>query len=139
MPGPRRLSFTSNTIVLPVAAAVAACALACGSGPPGVAPAGRHPNVLLLTVDTLRPDHLGCLGYKRDTSPNIDALARRGVIFRQAVTAAGRTVQSFPSILTGVYPPVHGLRHEGQDSTIIEGRLTLTRVLRDAGYDTFAV
>jgi arylsulfatase A-like enzyme len=139
MPGPRRPPFVPHTVVLLVAAAAALSALACSAGTPGVAPAGRHPNVLLLTVDTLRPDHLGCLGYKRDTSPNIDALAKRGVIFRQAITAAGRTVQSFPSILTGVYPPVHGLRHEGQDSTILEGRLTLTRVLRDAGYDTFAV
>jgi arylsulfatase A-like enzyme len=48
-------------------------------------------------------------------------------------------VQSFPSILTGVYPTVHGLRHEGQTYDVLEGRLTLTRVLRDHGYDTFAV
>jgi len=103
------------------------------------APAGPRPNVLLITVDTLRPDHLGCLGYPRPTSPAIDALAARGVIFRQAVTAAGRTVQSFPSILTGVNPPTHGLRYEGQSTEPIAGRLTLTRVLKDAGYDAFAV
>jgi arylsulfatase A-like enzyme len=104
---------------------------------------GRQPlpplNVVLITVDTLRPDHLGCLGYDRPTSPAIDGVARRGVVFRQAVTAAGRTVQSFPSILTGVIPPQHGLRYEGQNSEIIAGRLTLTRVLKDHGYDSFAV
>ena len=103
------------------------------------AQAGPRPNVLLITVDTLRPDHLGCLGYARPTSPSIDALAARGVVFRQAVTAAGRTVQSFPSILTGVNPPTHGLRYEGQSTEAIAGRLTLTRALKDAGYDAFAV
>jgi arylsulfatase A-like enzyme len=91
--------------------------------------AGPRPNVLLITVDTLRPDHLGCLGYGRPTSPAIDSLAARGVVFRQAVTAAGRTVQSFPSILTGVIPPTHGLRYEGQSTEAINGRLTLTRAL----------
>ncbi len=125
--------------------AIAACAaLRCGgpgesrSGAPP-APGASRPNVLLITVDTLRPDHLGCYGYARKTSPNIDLVARRGVVFRVATTAAGRTVQSFPSILTGVYPPVHGLRYEGQSHEALEGRMTLTRALRDAGYQAFAV
>ncbi len=122
----------------------AALALCVGSallhgcaGGPG-APVAR-PNVLLITVDTLRPDRLGCYGYARPTSPHIDALARRGVVFRNALTAAGRTVQSFPSILTGLYPMVHGLRYEGQSSDILANRLTLTRILKDGGYDSFAV
>ncbi len=102
-------------------------------------PTAPPPNILLITVDTLRPDHLGALGYARATSPHIDGLALRGVIFRTATTAAGRTVQSFPSILTGVIPPVHGLRYEGQSHEIIAGRTTLTGVLRAHGYDTFAV
>ncbi|HKQ97048.1 MAG TPA: sulfatase [Candidatus Polarisedimenticolia bacterium] len=97
------------------------------------------PNILLVTVDTLRPDHLGAAGYPRATSPHIDGLALRGVRFSQAVTAAGRTVQSFPSILTGVIPPTHGLRYEGQSHELLAGRTTLTGVLRKAGYDTFAV
>lgn len=111
----------------------------CGAAGPSSRSAGPRLNVLLLTVDTLRPDHLGCMGYARRTSPNIDALAARGVIFRQAITAAGRTVQSFPSIMTGVYPYVHGLRSEGQSTLVLEGRQTLTRVLHDHGYDSFAV
>ncbi len=124
------------------AAALALLGLLLGGCASGTAPPRSNaskPNVLLITVDTLRPDHLGCLGYPRRTSPAIDGLARRGVLFRQAITAAGRTVQSFPSILTGVIPPVHGLRYEGQSSEIIAGRMTLTRALKDAGYDTFAV
>ncbi len=117
--------------------------LACGGtgtrkGPAGSV-AGIRPNVLLITVDTLRPDHLGCYGYRRKTSPNIDSLAARGVLFRVAITAAGRTVQSFPSILTGVYPMVHGLRYEGQSTEVLGSRLTLTRVLKEHGYESFAV
>jgi arylsulfatase len=126
----------------PRAAAALLCLLAAGCAAPGDRSAGRRaarPSVLLVTVDTLRPDHLKAYGYGRDTSPHIDALARRGVLFRTAITAAGRTVQSFPSILTGVYPMVHGLRYEGQSHEILAGRPTLTRALRDAGYDAFAV
>lgn len=109
-----------------------------GAGGPPPAPADR-PNVLLITVDTLRPDHLGCYGYGRPTSRFIDTLARRGVVFRQAITAAGRTVQSFPSILTGVYPMVHGLRYEGQSHEALKGRPTLTGALKQQGYESFAV
>ena len=128
----------------PAAALALGCLLAAGAGcggPGGGAarPGAARPNVLLITVDTLRPDHLSAYGYGRDTSPNIDSLARRGVLFKSAITAAGRTVQSFPSILTGVYPMVHGLRYEGQSHQIIEGRLTLTRALRSTGYAAFAV
>ena len=136
MPAPSRPAIRLAAIL---ALALAAACRGSGSTGDRALPGGRPPNVLLLTVDTLRPDHLGCLGYARPTSPHIDALARRGVIFRETYTAAGRTVQSFPSILTGVYPFVHGLRHEGQDVGVLAGRLTLTKALRDHGYDTFAV
>src|SRR3989442_14560881 len=134
--GPVGCRATTRALLAPLAL-VALCACA-GGGMPASTPRGR-PNVLLITVDTLRPDHLGCYGYERPTSQSIDTLARRGVLFRVAITAAGRTVQSFPSILTGVYPMVHGLRYEGQTHEILEGRLTLTRVLKENGYESFAV
>ncbi len=124
----------------PAGLAVLLLGLVGCSGGVGVGSVARRPaNVLLLTVDTLRPDHLGCYGYRRETSRFIDTLARRGVVFKQAITAAGRTVQSFPSILTGVYPMVHGMRHEGQAIEGMKGRLTLTRVLKENGYESFAV
>jgi arylsulfatase A-like enzyme len=128
-----RASIAVLLLTLGSAAAVgcAASTDAPKSGPP--------PNVLLVTMEAFRPDHISGSGYTRRTTPNLDALARRGVTFRQAVTVAGRTVQSFPSILTGVLPPVHGLRYEGQSSEILAGRMTLTRALKDRGYDAFAV
>ena len=122
-----------------VAALLVALLCRCAGGPPAAPLTGARPNVLLITVDTLRPDHLGCYGYPRATSRSIDTLARRGVVFKVAITAAGRTVQSFPSILTGVYPMQHGLRYEGQSYEVLGDRLTLTRVLKENGYESFAV
>jgi arylsulfatase A-like enzyme len=122
-----------------LAVLLAGCGGGGAGGPAGAGTADKRPNILLLTVDTLRPDHLGCYGYNRATSPNIDLLARRGVLFRQVISAAGRTVQSFPSILSGVYPMVHGLRAEGQSHEGLADRPTLTRFLRESGYAAFAV
>ncbi|HEU4402378.1 MAG TPA: sulfatase-like hydrolase/transferase, partial [Candidatus Polarisedimenticolia bacterium] len=130
MPDRRRLRpAPAMTLPLALLGLLCACGGKGGTGRAAgaVAPGGGgRPNVVLITVDTLRPDHLGCYGYARPTSPNIDLLARRGVLVRQAITAAGRTVQSFPSILTGVYPMTHGLRYEGQSVEVLGDRLTLT-------------
>lgn len=77
----------------------------CADAPPP----GRW-NLLVLAPDTVRADHLSINGYARQTSPHIDALAREGANFSQAITVAPRTWQSFTSILTGRYPPNHGVR-----------------------------
>src|SRR5262245_23271633 len=127
-----------STIALLLLSLGSAAALGCAAASDAPAP-GPRPNVLLVTMEAFRPDHLSGLGYARRTTPNIDALMGRGATFLQAVTVAGRTVQSFPSILTGVLPPVHGLRYEGQSHEILAGRMTLTRALKDHGYDAFAV
>jgi arylsulfatase A-like enzyme len=134
MPEPRRIRALLLSLLAAAAAAAASCAVSNDAPSPD-----RAPNVLLITIEALRPDHMGFMGYPRPTTPTLDTLARRGVVFRQGVTAAGRTVQSFPSILTGVYPPVHGLRYEGQNHEILAGRMTLTRALKDRGYDVFAI
>ena len=67
------------------------------------------PNIVLIVVDALRPDFLGCYGYDRPTSPNIDALARRGALFETAVAHAPWTKTSFASFLTSLYPFQHGV------------------------------
>src|SRR5258706_15753254 len=69
-----------------------------------------RPDVLLITVDPLRADRLGCYGYARATSPHIDRLASRGVLFQRAFTTLPRTTQSVASIMTGRYPKAHGAR-----------------------------
>ncbi len=66
--------------------------------------------VILVVIDCLRADHLHCYGYPRETSPNIDLFASESVRCTQAITAAGWTGASVPSILTGVYPYVHQIR-----------------------------
>jgi arylsulfatase A-like enzyme len=87
-----------------VAAALVGAALV---GLPSPRPA--RPSVLLIVIDTLRADHLGCYGYARPTSPHLDALARRGVRFANAHAPASWTGASVASILTGLYPAVHGV------------------------------
>ena len=67
------------------------------------------PNVLLISIDTLRADHLGCYGYGRDTSPTIDRLAGEGVLFRNAVAQSSVTTGSHLSLMTSLYPTVHGV------------------------------
>ena len=61
-------------------------------------------NLLLISIDTLRADHLGAYGYSRDTSPNIDALAKRSLVFEQAMSSAPWTIPSHLAILTGREP-----------------------------------
>lgn len=67
-------------------------------------------NVIIIVIDALRPDHLGCYGYSRNTSPNIDKLAGEGISFTQAIAPGGWTFESVPSILTGTYSFVHQIR-----------------------------
>lgn len=94
----------------------------------------RPQNVLLITVDTLRPDHLAYSGYRRPTSPTIDRLAGEGVVFPVGYSVAGWTLPSIATILTGRYPRDHGATdfHWSVDLSIP----TLASILRSHGYDT---
>ena len=96
-----------------------------------------RPNVVIIAVDALRPDDLGCYGCERPTSPNIDSLARQGVLFENVISQAPWTTPSFGTIFTSLYPSQHG-------STSIYNMVrptvpTLATILRDAGYATGAV
>jgi arylsulfatase A-like enzyme len=95
-----------------------------------------RPSVLLVVVDTLRADHLGCYGYARPTSPNLDALAARGVRFAEARSASSWTGASVATILTGLYPAVHGL--ERYTSALSPALVTMAEGFREAGYETAA-
>lgn len=101
-------------------------------------PARVPENVVLITIDTLRPDHLGCYGYRAIQTPNLDALAARGTRFAAAVTAAPLTLPAHASILTGTYPPVHGVRDMGG---FVLGATppTLASLLSRAGFRSAAI
>jgi choline-sulfatase len=94
-------------------------------------------SLLLITIDTLRADHLSCNGAGNVTTPNLDRLARAGVNFTRARAQAPLTLPSHASILTGVYPPAHGIRDNGS-SRLSESQTTLGEVLRSRGYETAA-
>jgi arylsulfatase A-like enzyme len=68
-----------------------------------------RPNVLLVSIDSLRADHLGSYGYARRTSPTIDRLASEGVLFEKAIAPAPWTVPSHMTLLTALPPEVHGV------------------------------
>jgi arylsulfatase A-like enzyme/tetratricopeptide (TPR) repeat protein len=96
-----------------------------------------RPNVILVTLDTTRADRLGCYGYPRRTTPHIDALARRGVLFTQAASPAPLTLPAHSSIMTGTYPTQHGVRVNG-NTALGQGQHTLAEVLSEKGYETAA-
>jgi arylsulfatase A-like enzyme len=97
----------------------------------------QHPSILLVTIDTLRPDHLGCYGYGRPVSPHIDALARESTLFERAATTLPRTTQSVASILTGRLPKSHGAR--GLFARLPATNTTLAEILKRDGYETAAI
>jgi arylsulfatase A-like enzyme len=99
--------------------------------------AGNSLNVLLLTVDTLRPDHLGIYGYARPTSPRIDAFAREAVVFERAYTYWPKTRGSFVMMFTGRLPSQNG--YSKKHPLILGFNTTLAEVLKGAGYVTAAV
>jgi arylsulfatase A-like enzyme/tetratricopeptide (TPR) repeat protein len=96
-----------------------------------------RPHVVLITLDTTRADHLGCYGYAPARTPNLDALAREGVLFAQAASTSPLTQPAHASILTGMYPTHHGVRVNG--STALGGdQTTLAEALAGNGYETGA-
>jgi arylsulfatase len=98
-----------------------------------------HPHVLLISLDTLRPDHLGLYGYGRDTSPVLDALAGESRVFDRVFAPASWTLPSHASLFTGVLPAVHGAGHASPYAPLpADGPATIAEQLRDAGYTTIA-
>jgi choline-sulfatase len=94
-------------------------------------------NLLLVTLDTVRSDHLGCYGDAAAETPHLDALARQGVRFARASSPVPLTLPSHTTILTGLLPPHHGTRNNGT-APLAAGIPTLATVLAGAGYRTAA-
>ena len=120
-------------------AAVAVLAFLAVTGLLTCAPSGDAdpPNVILIVIDALRAGNLGCYGHFRDTSPNIDGLAERGVLFETAITQAPWTKASFASFLTSRYPFQHGI--DDWNGVLPDSIDTLAEVLAREGYSTMCV
>ena len=93
-------------------------------------------SVILISIDTLRADHLGCYGYQRNTSPNLDRFSEKAALFRNAITPRPKTTPAMVSVLTGLYPHTHGVRKLYKP--LKNGILTLPEILRDKNYKTAA-
>lgn len=140
-----RLAFRTRCARAALCAAAAICVLAALAGcrrsespnatssPPPVGGA----NLLLITLDTTRADHLGCYGNAAAETPNLDALAQRGVRFERCVTAVPITLPAHACIMTGTYPFYNGVRDNGR-FRLHSGNVTLAEVLARAGYVTAA-
>jgi len=113
-------------------------------------------NIVLISIDALRADHLSCYGYERRTSPTIDNIAENGIIFKNAIAPSSWTVPSTASLFTSVYPINHGLIYgrllyldnfsniyKGDQTNIrqvlSDELTTLTEILKMHGYNTFGV
>ncbi|OGD11228.1 MAG: hypothetical protein A2Y86_08490 [Candidatus Aminicenantes bacterium RBG_13_62_12] len=99
--------------------------------------AAARPNVLLITVDTLRPDRLSCYSAAFVKTPEVDALAARGALFERAYAHNPTTLPSHANILTGMTPPFHGVS-ENSKSKLPDAALTLAEHLKGEGYATAA-
>ncbi|MHC4561743.1 MAG: sulfatase-like hydrolase/transferase [Planctomycetota bacterium] len=95
-------------------------------------------HVILISIDTLRADHLGCYGYPKDITPNIDGLAAEGVRFANVVSPVPLTLPSHSSILTGATPVRHGV-HKNESNRLADSNVTLAEILQAEGYATGAI
>jgi arylsulfatase A-like enzyme len=125
------------TRILVAGGAIAVIALALLVAAGRRRPPSFRPNVLLVTIDTQRADHVAANGYHRPTTPRLDRLAAEGVLFTLAYTPTPTTAPSLASLFTASYPLAHGVLKNGW--TLAQQSRTLAEVLRDEGYATAAV
>src|SRR5262249_39928893 len=93
-------------------------------------------NLLLITIDTVRADHLGCYGYSAAKTPNLDRIAKRGLVFQNAICQAPLTLPSHTSLMTGLYPYHHGVHDNA--GMVNPKTVTLAKILKSKGYHTYA-
>lgn len=91
-------------------------------------------NVVLISIDSLRADHVRAYGYSRETSPNLDRLARQGALFETVIAESSWTLPTHISMLTGLTILVHGVEEDTE--RLNPGRPTLASLLREQGYRT---
>ena len=118
--------------------AIAMLLLAALAGSQAQQIAPKPPNLLIITIDTLRADHLECYGYKSIKTPRINALAADGILVENAYSPIPLTLPSHASLFTGTYPLFHGVR-DFTGFSLSKERITLATMLRSFGYGTGAV
>jgi len=96
----------------------------------------KRPYILLIGIETLRADHVGCIGYSRNTTPVFDAIAREGAVFSKVMATSSWTMPTVMSVLTSLYPEAHGTTN--YDRKLPEDVTTLAEVLRENDYKTVA-
>jgi len=104
---------------------------------PGLGAEGAKPNVVVITIDTLRADHLGCYGDRSIQTPNIDALSRSSARFTRAFTPVPITLPAHTALFTGSFPMATGM-HDFSGNKLPASAVTLAKVLHDHGYSTAA-
>jgi arylsulfatase A-like enzyme len=98
-----------------------------------------RPHVVWIVIDALRADRVGAYGYRRDTTPTIDALAETSILFENAMAQESYTLASVPSYFTSTYPLTHRVLYNSPRIDVLdEGFVTIAEILRDQGYQTAA-
>ncbi len=132
-----RCGLCAGTLVLGLAAALSPGCLQRVEQTP--------PNLLLIVIDTLRADHVGAYGYRLPTTPALDRLASGGIVFEQAVAQAPWTRPSMATVMTGLYPPTHGVtcKHfdvpQEQCDVLPAGVTTIAEALSARDYETAGI
>ena len=143
------LSSTGKRTILPVALLSALLLAVCiplhrtpRLTPPrssAVLPADT-PNVILITLDTVRADHLSLYGYARNTTPNLSRLAQEAVVYTNAISTGNMTLSSHASMFTGLYPSWHQAHLEGNHALPLDPKCpTLAQILSSKGFDTVSI
>lgn len=133
----RRLNGLACCACLAAVGALTACKRPETESKVSSAPQLRPLNIVVITIDTLRPDHLNCYGYSKIETPNVDGIAQNGVLFENAVTQTPLTPPSHASIFTGLYPTAHHVRDTG-GFILQSSSTTLATILQKQGWDTAA-
>ena len=128
---PTRWLFTAVLLLL------LSLLVGCSRSKPAQPVPKRKYNVVLVSIDTLRPDHLGCYGYTVPTTPTLDRFCQDSVVFRQAIAQAPSTLHSHASMLSSLLPHHHQATWGGK-TRLPEEALTLAEILQTAGYATAA-
>lgn len=132
-------SFRFWPVLLPVALIWSGCE----NHPRATNSPAALPPIILFSIDTLRADHLGCYGYRRETSPRIDSFAQDAVLFQETIAQAPYTAPSHMSIFTSLYPPVHRLINFKSDTrpgaAMNKTIVTLPQFLQAQGYLTIGL